>query len=107
MALKDTIAFGMSLPLRSGKAIPAAVVRQWRIGQTKLGFQDRWVTSNTVDTAGCFDALTVLERSEQQQRGAGGSEASVAQLISHNFGTRNVPVVKSMEKVPQLFANSS
>jgi probable F420-dependent oxidoreductase len=60
VALKDRIAFGMSLPHRSADPIPATVVRRVAQRADELGFQDLWVTNNTVDEAGCFDALTVL-----------------------------------------------
>jgi probable F420-dependent oxidoreductase len=60
VALKDTIAFGMSLPHRSADPIPAEVVRRVAQRADELGFQDLWVTNNTVDDAGCFDSLTVL-----------------------------------------------
>ncbi len=60
MALKDSIALGMSLPHRSPDPIPEAVVRQVAQRADALGFQDLWVTNNTVDEAGCFDSLTVL-----------------------------------------------
>ena len=58
--LKDTIAFGMSVPHRSADPIPAAVVRQVAQRADELGFQDLWVTDNTLDDAGCFDAVTLL-----------------------------------------------
>ncbi|HTL84829.1 MAG TPA: LLM class flavin-dependent oxidoreductase [Acidimicrobiia bacterium] len=60
MALKDTIAFGMSLPHRSAEPIPAAVVAHVARRAEQLGFRDLWVTNNTVDEAGCFDSLTLL-----------------------------------------------
>ena len=61
MALKDTIALGMSLPHRSPDLIPEAAVRQVAQRAEALGFQDLWVTNNTVDAdGGCFDSLTVL-----------------------------------------------
>jgi alkanesulfonate monooxygenase SsuD/methylene tetrahydromethanopterin reductase-like flavin-dependent oxidoreductase (luciferase family) len=60
MALKDTIALGMSLPHRSPDPIDAAVVRRVAQRAEALGFGDLWVTHNTLDHAGCFDALTVL-----------------------------------------------
>jgi len=60
VALKDRIAFGMSLPHRSSDPIPAAVVREVAQRADELGFQDLWVTNNTIDEAGCFDSLTVL-----------------------------------------------
>ena len=60
MQLKDTIALGMSLPHRSPDRIAEAVVRTVAQRAEALGFQDLWVTNNTVDMAGCFDSLTVL-----------------------------------------------
>ena len=60
MALKDTLAFGMSLPHRSADPIPTEVVRRVAQRADELGFQDLWVTNNTVDEAGCFDSLTLL-----------------------------------------------
>jgi probable F420-dependent oxidoreductase len=60
MALKDRISLGMSLPHRSPDPIPETVVRQVAQRAEGLGFQDLWVTNNTVDEAGCFDSLTAL-----------------------------------------------
>ncbi len=61
MALKDTIALGMSLPHRSPDSVPEAAVRQVAQRAEALGFQDLWVTNNTIDAdGGCFDSLTVL-----------------------------------------------
>lgn len=60
MALKDTISFGMSLPHRSPDPIEVTVVRQVAQRAEALGFRDLWVTDNTLDQAGCFDALGVL-----------------------------------------------
>jgi probable F420-dependent oxidoreductase len=60
MPLKDTISLGMSLPHRSPERIDEAVVRRVAQRSEALGFQDLWVTNNTVDQAGCFDSLTVL-----------------------------------------------
>jgi probable F420-dependent oxidoreductase len=60
MALKDTIAFGMSLPHRSADPIPAAVIRRVAVRAEALGFADLWVTENTLDEAHCLDSLTVL-----------------------------------------------
>ena len=57
VALKDTLAFGMSLPHRSVDPIPTEVVRRVAQRANELGFQDLWVTNDTVDEAGCFDAL--------------------------------------------------
>src|SRR6476620_1524007 len=50
----------MSLPHRAADPIPASVVRQVARRADELGFDDLWVTDNTIDEAGCFDALTVL-----------------------------------------------
>ncbi|MET0146330.1 MAG: LLM class flavin-dependent oxidoreductase [Ilumatobacteraceae bacterium] len=58
--LKDEIAFGMSLPHRSPDPIPESVVRTVAQRAEALGFQDLWVTNNTVSDAGCFDSFTVL-----------------------------------------------
>ena len=61
MALKDQISLGMSLPHRSPDRIPESAVRQVAQRAEALGFEDLWVTNNTVDAAGgCFDSLTVL-----------------------------------------------
>lgn len=61
MALKDQIAFGMSLPHRSPTPIDVAAVRQVAQRAEALGFQDLWVTNNTLDrVADCFDSLTLL-----------------------------------------------
>lgn len=60
MALKDAVALGMSLPHRSPDPIDEAVVRRVAQRAEALGFGDLWVTHNTLDHAGCFDALTVL-----------------------------------------------
>jgi alkanesulfonate monooxygenase SsuD/methylene tetrahydromethanopterin reductase-like flavin-dependent oxidoreductase (luciferase family) len=60
MALRDSISFGMSLPHRSVDPIPATVVRDVAQRAEALGFDDLWVTNNTVDDAGCFDSLTLL-----------------------------------------------
>jgi len=60
VALRDSIRFGMSLPHRSVDPIPVAVVRHVAQRTEALGFDDLWVTNNTVDNAGCFDSLTLL-----------------------------------------------
>jgi probable F420-dependent oxidoreductase len=60
MALNDSIALGMSLPHRSPEPIPEQVVRHVAQRADELGFQDLWVTNNTVDEIGCFDSWTVL-----------------------------------------------
>lgn len=60
MALKDTVSFGMSLPHRSARPVPPDVVRQVATSSEALGFDDLWVTDNTLDEADGFDSLTVL-----------------------------------------------
>ena len=60
MALKDTIALGMSLPHRSPDPIDMAAVRQVAQRADALGFRDLWVTENAVDHVFSFDALVVL-----------------------------------------------
>ena len=60
MALKDVVALGMSLPHRSPDPIPESMVRHVAERADELGFDDLWVTNNTVDVIGCFDSWTVL-----------------------------------------------
>ena len=60
MALKDQIAFGMSLPHRSPEPIDIAVVRRVAARADALGFSDLWVTENTLDHVFCFDPVVVL-----------------------------------------------
>jgi len=60
MALKDQIALGMSLPHRSPDPIDVGVIRHVAQRAEALGFQDLWVTDNTLDPASCFDSLTLL-----------------------------------------------
>jgi probable F420-dependent oxidoreductase len=60
MALKDKIAFGMSLPHRSPDPIDMAVVRQVATRAEALGFRDLWVTENTLDHVTCFDPVVLL-----------------------------------------------
>ena len=62
MALKDRLALGMSLPHRSPEPIAVATIRQVAERAEALGFDDLWVTNNTLDLdhAGCFDSLTLL-----------------------------------------------
>jgi probable F420-dependent oxidoreductase len=60
VSLSDEVALGMSLPHRSPDPIPATVVRAVAERADELGFQDLWVTNNTVDIIGNFDSLTVL-----------------------------------------------
>ncbi|HTT78829.1 MAG TPA: LLM class flavin-dependent oxidoreductase [Stellaceae bacterium] len=60
MALKDKIAFGVSLPHRSPEAIDMGAVRQVATRAEALGFRDLWVTENTLDHVFCFDPVVVL-----------------------------------------------
>jgi probable F420-dependent oxidoreductase len=60
MALKDHIAFGMSLPHRSPDRIDMKVVRTVAQRAETLGFRDLWVTENTLDHVTCFDPVVIL-----------------------------------------------
>jgi probable F420-dependent oxidoreductase len=60
MALKDKIAFGMSLPHRSPDAIDMADVRVVAQRAETLGFRDLWVTENALDHVISFDPVGVL-----------------------------------------------
>ena len=60
MALKDRISFGMSLPHRSPDGVTMAEVRQAAQRADALGFQDLWVTENTLDHVFSFDPMVVL-----------------------------------------------
>src|SRR6202049_2415089 len=60
MALKDRIAFGVALPHRAPEPIDVAAVRQVATRAEALGFQDLWVTENTLDHVFCFDPVVVL-----------------------------------------------
>jgi probable F420-dependent oxidoreductase len=60
MALKDKIAFGMSLPHRSPEPVDMAAVRRVAQRAEVLGFHDLWVTENTLDHVFCFDPVVVL-----------------------------------------------
>src|SRR6201987_5950192 len=60
MALKDRIAFGVSLPHRSPEPVDMAVLRQVASRADQLGFRDLWVTENTLDHVFCFDPVVVL-----------------------------------------------
>jgi probable F420-dependent oxidoreductase len=60
MALKDRIPFGMSLPHRSPDPIDVAAVRAVAQRAEALGFQDLWVTENTLDHVTSFDPVVVL-----------------------------------------------
>ena len=61
MALKDKIAFGMSLPHRSPDPIDMAAVKTVAQRAEALGFRDLWVTENTLNEESmCFDPVVVL-----------------------------------------------
>ncbi len=60
MALKDKIAFGISLPHRSPDAIDMADVKQVATRAEALGFRDLWVTENSLDHVKCFDPVVIL-----------------------------------------------
>jgi probable F420-dependent oxidoreductase len=60
MALKDKVAFGISLPHRSPDMIDASVVRHVAQRADALGFRDLWVTENTLDHVFCFDSVVAL-----------------------------------------------
>jgi len=60
MALKDRIAFGMSLPHRSPDPIGVADVRGVAQRAEALGFRDLWVTENTLDHVTCLDPVVAL-----------------------------------------------
>lgn len=60
MALKDSIAFGFSLPHRSPDPIDVALVRQVAQRADTLGFRDLWVTENTLDHVFCLDSVAAL-----------------------------------------------
>jgi probable F420-dependent oxidoreductase len=60
MALKDKIAFGMSLPHRSPDRIDMATVKAVARRAEALGFRDLWVTENTLDEVSSFDPISLL-----------------------------------------------
>ena len=61
MALKDKIAFGMSLPHRSPDPIDMADgASRSRTRAEALGFRDLWVTENSLDHVNCFDPVVIL-----------------------------------------------
>jgi probable F420-dependent oxidoreductase len=61
MALKDKIAFGMSLPHRSPDPIDMGAVKTVAQRAEALGFRDLWVTENTLNEESmCFDPVVVL-----------------------------------------------
>lgn len=60
MALKDQVAFGMSLPHRSPDPIDMSAVRTVAQRAEALGFSDLWVTENTLDHVVSFDPVAIL-----------------------------------------------
>jgi probable F420-dependent oxidoreductase len=60
VALKDRVAFGISLPHRSPDAIDMQAVHTVAQRADALGFRDLWVTENTLDHVTCFDPVVVL-----------------------------------------------
>ena len=60
MALKDTIAVGISLPHRSPDPIDVTAVNRVAQRAEALGFSDLWVTENTLDHVYCFDPCAIL-----------------------------------------------
>ena len=60
MALKDLIPFGVALPHRAPEPIDIAAVRHVAQRAEALGFQDLWVTENSLDHVFCFDPIVVL-----------------------------------------------
>jgi probable F420-dependent oxidoreductase len=60
MALKDRIAFGISLPHRSPDPIDTSTVQQVARRADAVGFRDLWVTHNALDPVFSFDSLVVL-----------------------------------------------
>jgi len=60
MALKDKIAFGISLPHRSPDRIDMEEVKQVAQRAEALGFRDLWVTENSLDHVNCFDPVVIL-----------------------------------------------
>jgi probable F420-dependent oxidoreductase len=60
MALKDRIRFGVALPHRAPEPIDMAAVRHVAQRAEALGFNDLWVTENTLDHVFCFDPVVVL-----------------------------------------------
>src|ERR671923_193607 len=60
MALKDTIRLGLALPHRSPEPVDLRALRRVAQRAEALGFQDLWVTENTLDHVFCFDPVVVL-----------------------------------------------
>lgn len=60
MALKDTIALGMSLPHRSAEPLPMQTVKDVAQRAEAIGFRDLWVTENTLDHVFSLDPMVAL-----------------------------------------------
>lgn len=60
MALKDSGSFGFALPHRSPDPIDVASVRAVAQRAEACGFQDLWVTENTLDHVYCLDSVAAL-----------------------------------------------
>ncbi len=60
MRLKDKLAFGMVLPNRSPDPLDMAVVRSVAQRAEALGFQDLWVSENTLDHVYSLDPIVAL-----------------------------------------------
>jgi probable F420-dependent oxidoreductase len=61
VALKDKIRLGMSLPHRSPDKIAMTTVALVARRAEELGFNDLWVTENTIDDSStCFDPVVIL-----------------------------------------------
>ena len=60
MALKDSVAFGISLPHRSPDPIDMRAVKTVAQRAEALGFRDLWVTENTLDHVFSLDPVVVL-----------------------------------------------
>ena len=60
MSLAEHVALGMTLPHRSPEPIDMQDVREVALAAEGLGFQDLWVTQNTLDYAYSFDAVVIL-----------------------------------------------
>jgi probable F420-dependent oxidoreductase len=93
MALKDKIAFGMSLPHRSPDPIDVAAVRAVAVRAEALGFRDLWVTENTLDHVTSFDPVPVLTYAAAvtSRIGLGASVVVLAihspMLVAHQWAT--------------------
>jgi probable F420-dependent oxidoreductase len=60
MALSDEMSFGFVLPCRSWEPIDMHSVRRVAQRADALGFDDLWVTENTLDTSFSLDAMVIL-----------------------------------------------